>query len=359
MKFKTKNFDLNSNQIIPVDEFIEKVLYHREFGYYTKKIPFGKKGDFITAPTISNLFSEIVTIWLISCWEKFGKPKSFNFVELGPGDGSFTKVLINTIKNFPELNESINIFLYEKSNFLKKTQIKLIKNSKVKWINNFKAIKKGPVIFFGNEFFDAVPIKQFTFFKKDLFEKYYIVNNNTRLYETYRKASIKDSAVIKSFKAFKNLKFIEYPKKGFYELDKIIEKISKLNGGVILIDYGYLHKINKSTLQTVMKNKKININNLHKNLGNADITYLINFNLLKEFFLKKKLKVKKIVSQKFFLEKMGIIQRAKILEKKMTQKQKDYMSLTLMRLLHKDFMGELFKVIFAFKNKKNNFLGFK
>ena len=141
MKFKTKNFDLNSNQIIPVDEFIEKVLYHREFGYYTKKIPFGKKGDFITAPTISNLFSEIVTIWLISCWEKFGKPKSFNFVELGPGDGSFTKVLINTIKNFPELNESINIFLYEKSNFLKKTQIKLIKNSKVKWVNNFKAIK--------------------------------------------------------------------------------------------------------------------------------------------------------------------------------------------------------------------------
>ena len=88
MKYKPENFDLNFNKIIPVDEFIEKILYHREFGYYTKKIPFGKKGDFITAPTISNLFSEIVTIWLISCWEKFGKPKKFNFVELGPGDGS-------------------------------------------------------------------------------------------------------------------------------------------------------------------------------------------------------------------------------------------------------------------------------
>ena len=64
-----------------------------------------------------------------------------------------------------------------------------------------------------------------------------------------------------------------------------------------------------------MENKKININKLYKNLGKADITYLINFNLLKKFF-KKKLKVKKIVSQKFFLEKMGIIERAKILEKK-------------------------------------------
>ena len=359
MRYKPNNFNLYSGKLIPVDEFIEKVLYHPKAGYYTKKIPFGKKGDFITAPTISNLFSEIVTIWLISCWEKFGKPKSFNFVELGPGDGSFTKILINTMKNFPELNEAINIFLYEKSDFLKKTQTNKIKNSKVKWINNFKSIKKGPVIFFGNEFFDAVPIKQFTFFKKDLFEKCYIINKKTGLNETYRKANLKDSKVIKSFKTLRNLKFIEYPKKGFDELNKIIEKISKLNGGIILVDYGYLDIINKSTLQVVMNNKKINIESLHKYLGNADITYLINFSLLKEFFLKKKLKVKKIVSQKFFLEKMGIIQRAKILEKKMTQKQKDYMSSTLIRLLHRDLMGELFKVIFAFKSKKNNFLGFE
>ena len=358
MIYKPENFDLQSDELIPVDEFVEKVLYHPEIGYYTKKIPFGKEGDFVTAPTISNLFSEIITIWLISCWEKFGKPKSFNFVELGPGDGSFSKVLIDTIKNFPDFKKSINIFLYEKSDFLKKIQNKKINDSNVKWINNFRQIKKGPVVFFGNEFFDAIPIKQFTFYKKDLFEKYYIINKQTGLNETYRKASSKDTKAIKSYNTYKNLKFIEYPKKGFYELDKIIEKISKLNGGIMLIDYGYLDQVNKSTLQTVMKNKKMNINNLFKNLGRADITYLVNFSLLKEFFLKKKLKVKKIVSQKFFLEKMGIIQRARILEKKMTQKQEEYMSLTLMRLLHKDLMGGLFKVIFAFKSKKNNFLGF-
>ncbi len=127
----------------------------------------------------------------------------------------------------------------------------------------------------------------------------------------------------------------------------------------MLIDYGYLDPINKSTLQIVMKNKKMNMNSLFKNLGRADITYLVNFSLLKEYFLKKKLKVNNIVTQKFFLEKMGIIQRAKILEKKMTHEQEEYMSLTLMRLLHKDLMGDLFKVIFAFKSKKNNFFGFK
>ena len=109
----------------------------------------------------------------------------------------------------------------------------------------------------------------------------------------------------------------------------------------------------------VMKNKKMNMNHLFKNLGRADITSLVNFSLLKEFFVKNKLKVKDIVTQKFFLEKMGIVERAKILEKNMTFKQKDYMSLTLMRLLQKELMGGLFKVIFAFKSKKSNFLGFK
>ena len=80
---------------------------------------------------------------------------------------------------------------------------------------------------------------------------------------------------------------------------------------------------------------------------------------MKEYFLKKNLKVKNIVSQKFFLETMGILERAKILEKNMNSKQKSNMFFTLKRLLHKDLMGELFKVVFAFKSEKNNFLGFK
>ena len=359
MKNTLERFDLITDKLVPVDEFVDKILYHPNNGYYTKKIPFGKVGDFVTAPTISNLFSEIVTIWLISCWEKLGKPKNFNFVELGPGDGSFAKVLVDTIKNFPEFDKSTKIFLYEKSNLLKIVQKKKINSLRVKWIDNFKSIKKGPIIFFGNEFFDAIPIKQYSFFKKELYQKYYIINKKTGLDKIYRKASWNDFSQIKSFKTLKNLKFIEYPKQGLKVLDKIIDKISELNGGIMLIDYGYLDPINKSTLQIVMKNKKMNMNSLFKNLGRADITYLVNFSLLKEYFLKKKLKVNNIVSQKFFLEKMGIIQRAKMLEKKMTQKQEEYMSLTLMRLLHKDLMGGLFKVIFAFKNKKNNFLGFK
>tara|TARA_Y100001970_G_scaffold283364_1_gene398279 strand:+ start:322 stop:1401 length:1080 start_codon:yes stop_codon:yes gene_type:complete len=359
MTYSLKHFNLKHKKLIPVDEFIEKVLYEPNTGYYTKKIPFGSQGDFVTAPTISNLFSEIITIWVVSVWEKLGKPKTFNFVELGPGDGSLAKVFVNTIKKFPELNDSINIYLYEKSELLLSEQRKKLKGSKIKWIRNFDKIKKGPVIFFGNEFFDAIPIKQFLIEKKTLLEKCYSVDLVSGLDEVYQKANREDVKKIKSFKTLKGLEFIEFPKLGFLELDKIVKKINNLSGGILLIDYGYLNFINRSTIQAVMKNKKINMNHLFKNLGRADITSLVNFSLLKEYFFKNKLKVEKIVSQKFFLEKMGIIERAKVLEKNMTFKQRDYMSLTLKRLLHKESMGDLFKVVFAFKSKNSNFLGFK
>ena len=161
MKTNLEKFGIKCNKIIPVDKFIEKILYTSNFGYYNCKIPFGKNGDFITAPTISNLFSEIIAIWIVSTWENFDKPKRFNLIELGPGDGSLSKVLIETFKKFPEFNSAVNIYLYEKSNLLIKTQKKKINGKNIHWIKNFEKINNGPVIFFGNEFFDAVPIKQF------------------------------------------------------------------------------------------------------------------------------------------------------------------------------------------------------
>ena len=69
------------------------MFFMRKFGYYNSKLPFEDKGDFITAPKISNLFSEMIGIWLVSTWENYGKPNSFKIVELGPGDGSLTKIL--------------------------------------------------------------------------------------------------------------------------------------------------------------------------------------------------------------------------------------------------------------------------
>ena len=346
--FKNKKF-------LPVDKFFQNVLYDKKIGYYATKQPFGKKGDFVTAPKISNLFSEIIAIWIISTWHVFGKPKNFNVVELGPGDGSLTKTLLGVCKRFPDFNKAKKIYLYEVSSFLKNLQKKNIKSKEVKWVKNFKNINNGPVIFFGNEFFDAIPIKQFKNENGFLFEKYYTLNKNNKIEEIYKKALKQDSYDISSYKTLKKLKFIEFPKNGFIELKKIIKKILDVEGCLLMIDYGYLNPNNQNTLQSVINHKK---NILLNNLGKADVTSHVNFKLLSEFFRKNNLKVKKIIPQQQFLKNMGIIDRAEIISKKMKFRDQSNMFLRLKRLLSPTLMGELFKVTLAYKFKSNKFFGF-
>ena len=353
---KTNKFFFKNSKILPVDKFFKNVLYDKKFGYYASHTPFGSKGDFITSPKISDLFSEMIAIWIVASWEYFGKPKKFNIVELGPGDGSLTNVLIKSFKRFPDFNSVKKIFLFEESDYLKKIQKKKISTNKVKWIKDFSKIRKGPVIFFGNEFFDAIPIKQFKRIKNSLYEKCYSLDNNNKIKEIFKKASCSNIKEIKSYKTLKKLKFIEFPKLGFQELKKISKKITKLNGCILMIDYGYFKPNNQNTLQSVMKHAK---NNLLNNLGKADITAHVNFALLNEFFVNNGLKIKNIITQKQFLENMGILERAKILAKKMKFTEQSDLYLRIQRLLSPRYMGELFKVILAFKFDNNNFAGFK
>jgi len=341
---------------IPIDKFFQNVLYDDKFGYYTSRMPLGKEGDFITSPKISSLFSEIIAIWMVSVWELFGKPTNFNIVELGPGDGSLTNTLLKSFKKFPEFNTSKKIFLYEVSSYLKKIQKKNISDKNINWIKDFKLLKKGPVIFFGNEFFDAIPIKQFKKTQNSIFEKNYTLDKNFKIKEVFKKASKNNIKIIKSYKSLNKLNFIEFPKIGLQELKKIIKKISELKGCILMIDYGYLKKNNQNTLQSVMKHKK---NNLLENLGKADITAHVNFNLLKEFFLNNGLAVHKVISQKKFLENMGILERANIVAKKMKFSSQSDLYFRINRLMSPNSMGNLFKVILAYEFNNNNFLGFK
>ena len=102
---------------LPLDKFIELALYDKNSGYYMKKNPFGKKGDFITAPNITRIFSEIIAIWIVMFWKSLGSPKKLNLIELGAGNGEMMKVIIETLKNFPSCFNSSNFIIYEKSEF--------------------------------------------------------------------------------------------------------------------------------------------------------------------------------------------------------------------------------------------------
>ena len=353
---RTNSKFFKGSKFLPIDKFFQNVLYDETFGYYNSKFPFGKEGDFTTSPKISNLFSEIIAIWIISTWEKIGKPKNINIVELGPGDGSLTKVLLDVFKKFKIFDNSKKLYLYEISPMLRGIQKRNIGNKKVRWIKNLNYIKKGPIIFFGNEFFDSFPIKQFKVKRNILEEKYYVLEKNFRISEVFKKTSKKDSNEIKKFKTLKKLKFIEFPKLGFKELTKIIKKISKLGGCLLMIDYGYINSKNQDTLQSVLNHKR---NKLLNNLGKADITSHVNFSLLKEYFIKNKMKVKKVITQREFLKKMGILKRAEIISKNMKFSDQSNLYFRLKRLISPKSMGDLFKVIFTYNFKHNNFHGFK
>ena len=122
---------INKPTNLPLDKFIEFALYDKDFGYYMKKNPFGNDGDFITVPNITRLFSEIIAILIITFWKSLGSPKKFNLVELGAGNGEMIKVIITTLKNFPELYENCRFFIHEKSKLLINQQQQNLQTEKV------------------------------------------------------------------------------------------------------------------------------------------------------------------------------------------------------------------------------------
>ena len=347
---------INLNGTRSLDNFIDSALYDKNYGYYTKKNPFGKKGDFITAPIISPLFSEIILIWVISYWISLGKPKKFSFVELGPGNGALCKTFSRTLKKFPEFEKSVKIYLLEKSERLIKIQKSLIKDKNVYWIKSLKQINSGPILFFGNEFFDSISIKQFKFNKFNVYEKFIQFDKGKFKKFLYKKTSKLNVKKLNDLNLLKKKGIIEYPQKGLQILKLIINKINKFKGGIMLIDYGYIKSEGVDTLQSIMSQKK---NIYYKNVGKSDITYLVNFQLLNKFFSENNLFLNKIVDQSFFLKKLGISERAEILSKNMNFKEKSDLYYRLERLLSDEKMGKLFKVLFASNYKSKFNLGFK
>ena len=347
---------LKEKKSIPLDQFINISLYDKKFGYYMKKNPFGKEGDFITSPLISNLFGEMVAIWCVAFWEYMGKPKKILLVELGPGDGSLCKDLLRTFRQFKNFYNSLEINLLEISDLLKTIQKAKINNRKVKWIKKIKEINYGPVIFLGNEFFDALPIKQIYKKKKLYFEKYVALSNdNKKIRFLHKKANNSLIKHIQDLNLVSTGHIIEYPIKALKFLEAIAEKINKFDGGLLTFDYGNTTKKKQNTLQSVKQHR---YTNLFFQPGHSDITSHVNFQLFNKILKKNNLDVKKIATQNEFLKKIGILERANILSEKMTFKAKANMFYRLKKLLDYREMGSLFKVLFAQKKGRKFSLGF-
>jgi len=343
------------NVLVTLDKFIEESLYNKKHGYYMKKNPFGESGDFITAPNISILFSEMIAIWVISFWEKLNCPKQFNLIELGAGNGEMMKVLVRTFNKFPKFKNSCKINILEKSELLKQTQKANIKDTKIKWLNNLDELNNFPCIFVANEFFDSLPIKQFLKKEKKWYERHVKFVSNKKLEYLDIPFDMKKFEKKIKFKISFNQKFVEYSPLAAKYLKTIIKKIKLNNGGILIIDYAYLEKRMKNTLQAVSRHKYCNV---LKGFRNSDITYNLSFSLINKIIKKSGPFSSLSTTQKNFLTKLGILDRAEILSKNMLFSEKADIYFRIKRLIDENQMGYLFKVMFI-TNHKNKFkLGF-
>ena len=344
-------------KIIPLDKFIDIALYNKQLGYYENKKIFSRDGDFITSPFISSIFSEMISIWIVSYWIYLKKPKKINILELGPGNGLMINQIINSLKKIKTFDANFNIYLHEKSESLIKVQKENLNNFKnIVWIKNINKIKQNPTIIIANEFFDAFPIKQFFKINNNWHEQYISFKDNIKKI-IYYKNKINNN-ILKKYSKFFNInksKIIEYPVKIENYLNSISKIIKKNNGVFLTFDYGYSDIVGKNTLRAIKKHKIVD---LLKEYTDCDITFDINFNILKNIFKKNNVRFIGAVSQNFFLQKLGIMERASQILKKQNVINSKNLILSINKLINPKEMGNTFKAL-AFCNKNCKFnLGF-
>lgn len=332
---------------ISIEKYIDICLYSKN-GYYKNLDVIGRKGDFITSSEISQLFGEIIGLFILDYWQtKINKP--FNLIELGPGSGTLISDILRVTKKFKNFNESAEVNLVESNLAHIKKQKKnisssLILNKKINWSRKFHSNNPKPVIIIANEFFDCFPIRQF--YKKNnyWYEKNVQFNANKNKLELFDDIVVKTDTLKKIMK-YKPINVLEFSRSREKYFSEICQHIRNVGGTMIVIDYGYVKKLTNFTLQSIYNNKKSHILD---NIGNQDITSLVDFEKLIAIVKKNKLVIDLFTTQRNFLLMHGIIERFNKFLPNLTNKDEIKMKQGLDRITNKQNMGS-FKVLIISK----------
>ena len=324
---------------ISISDFMKLALTDKKNGYYRKKMPLGSKGDFITSPDISQIFGEIIGVWILDLWIKLGKPKETQIVDLGGGRGT----LLSDIKRV--LSNKISSYIFIDINVeLIKLQKKAVKDAI--HFEKIEDIPNKPTIFIGNEFLDTFPINQFVLSDK-YFKEVCVNYKNKKLIFSHHRTNLSRTLDKKTLNQIKVNDILEIN----FESRKFIEKLSRFikenNGGAIFFDYGYTFN-HGDTFQAVKDSKFVNPLD---DPGNADLTAHVDFNDLCHQAKNSLVSVWGPDTQGTFLKKMGAIERLNALESISDDKTKQELRNGLERLINTDAMGELFKVLAITSNK--------
>lgn len=340
---------------IPLDKALEKVLYDPIKGYYQQKVPFGKRGDFVTAPEISSLFGEMIAIWILNNWQEAGSPLPLRIIEYGPGQGIMMSDILKIIHNLsPHLfsesiddlikKQQITCHLIEISTKLQALQAQNLSSytSMIHWNTLLDEVPDGYTIILANEFFDALPIKEYILKENQWYERGLISTDQGGYLFKDMPCSAPSLRFIPEESAVCEL----CPGDSFYGKQMAL-RLKNKGGAALVIDYGDdLLSWQGETLQGVKKHQFIPLEVCFgQNAGQADLSHHVDFWGLREIFEQEELICSPVQTQRDFLLSQGIMLRAEQLAKNLYSSRLDPFLKSLNRLIFPEEMGTLFKVL--------------
>ncbi len=334
--------EIETNGPMSLDDYMRLCLTHPDQGYYKVADPLGKKGDFVTAPEISQMFGEILGGWALSRFYAADRPASFELVELGPGRGTLMADMLRVVAKDPEALAALNLTLLETNPVLKTAQKQALSRFNPRWIEEIHQLsdKKSPVLIVANEFFDALPIKQFQFQNGHWHERKIGTKNKEFVWGL-------DPAPLPQKLAPSE---ILHPQEGeIWEscplaeetIARIADLLNKRGGALLVVDYGYEYTRTGDTFQAVANHKYADP---LQNPGAADLSAHVNFGALIKKAQARGALAQFTGTQGQVLKQMGIVERAEMLMASNPDKRTEIKS-ALERLIARDQMGELFKVM--------------
>ncbi|WP_120498835.1 class I SAM-dependent methyltransferase [Kiloniella sp. EL199] len=329
---------------ISVADYMADVLIAPTHGYYISNEPFGVSGDFITSPEISQMFGELIGFWCADTWNNMGGPTEIHLVEMGPGRGTLMSDLMRAAAMVPGLHSAVKIHLIEVSPKLRKKQKEALSEYDVSWYDDLTDLPQGPCIFIANEFFDALPIRQFERSPKGWCERLITLDEDeTDLVFTLSSPS-------KAIETIIPLELVDSHEGAVVELSSIAANVSaqishhinNYGGAALFVDYGWATPTAKPSLQAIRSHKK---HPVLQEPGTADISAFVDFPTLKKSAQANGVTVYGTITQGDFLRSLGIEQRAEMLRRNADQKQVIDIAAAEHRLTDPSQMGNLFKVM--------------
>ena len=316
---------------LAIDRFMSLCLGHPKFGYYMNRDPLGVAGDFTTAPEISQIFGELIGIWCMATWEAIGAPSPFNLVELGPGRGTLMADVLRATSKMAEFANAARVHLVETSPVLREAQRAKIPGQ-VTWHDSVESLPQEPMIFIANEFFDALPIRQFVKTSDGVFERHVVLINNA--------LALADLPA--PFEVFGGDGLFEVSPISCAIAETLGAKLQALGGAGLVIDYGYLQAASGDTLQAVKAHRPCGVLEYP---GTSDLTAHVDFEALAKAFEAGGAETLPPKTQGQFLGEMGLQQRLTTLSAKLLDKEREDFIAGARRLVDDKQMGQLFKVL--------------